>query len=116
MEKSGLKKLKKLVENFKDTEVIEFDFTRNGSSIEHCSMQISEEGFIEIDNFGDVFLTDGENVIYERIGDTAKLWFNYAFEEFKRIYENEIDEAKKEESYEDWLNYQDARSEMARGF
>ena len=116
MKKSELKKLKKLVENFKDTEVIEFDFTREGSYMEHCSMQISEEGFIEIDNFGDVFLTDGENVIYEIIGDTAKLWFNYAFKEFQRTYENEIDEAKKEESYENWLNYQDAKSEIAMGF
>lgn len=114
-------KLSEKVKNCNSNQIEDFGFEYDSLTegftsmwITIHNMPIDEDYCIVIRENGKVYLAQGDTNLFQIGSDDAENWKALANDLFQDHYSEEIEDAKKENAYNNWLDYQDAMGEMLR--
>ena len=115
-------KLSEKVKNCNHKEIKDFGFDGEDFSnaefqsawFEIHTMPYVENYNVIIRENGKIYLTQGDANICPITGEDAKKWQELANDFFQCHFQEQIEEAQKEDSYNSWLDYQDTRGELQR--
>ena len=77
------------------------------------TMPIEEDFNVKIEN-DKVYLAQGDANLFQIGGEDSENWKALADDFFQDRYAQEIEDTKREDAYNNWLDFQDAKGEMQR--
>lgn len=77
------------------------------------TMPIEEDFNVKIEN-DKVYLAQGDANLFQIGGEDAKNWKALAEDLFQDKYAQEIEDTKREDAYNSWMDYQDTMGELQR--